>query len=408
MTPFQCDWCLFWNLTRRYPRFSDRKDDLLMCCLRRCNLDALWGREESTMVANRRNLDRLIHLADIYTGREPTLPMLGPYPTHDAFGVEVAVAMLLQSMQPGRYEKFSQFETMRKLRSAYSNLFHASCLGATTMATLDRDTAKTFLTHCPTQSLWFERFAKGCLKRMGQTVHQDMALSIAVILELLKMLEEEWLIATEEQKDKLAIVGAYSCIAFGGSFRGHEVLFVDLHGLTKYTDSHLDLNGVPYLIIPLLGRFKNETGERYHLTPMVATTASGIQIGVWVKRLVDSKRKHGIPHGPAFSDFQGSLVNTRWLSLEILDRIHTVQSSRPDLIPLEVNVYEEYGISRSFLQGVTTEARNRGVDENDINAMNRWRNVENAKGKRPRLKMQDHYSDIRMMVPTLLRFSAAL
>jgi len=54
---------------------------------------------------------------------------------------------------------------------------------------------------------------------MGQTVHQDMALSIAVILELLKMLEDEWLIATEEQKDKLAIVGAYSCIAFGGSFR---------------------------------------------------------------------------------------------------------------------------------------------------------------------------------------------
>jgi hypothetical protein len=235
------------------------------------------------VVANHRSLGRLIQLADIYTGREATLPMLGPYPTHDAFGVEVAVAMPLQSMQPGRYEQFSQFETMRKLRSAYSNLFHASSTGATSMATLGRVTAKTFLSHCSTQSLWFEQFARGCLKRMGQTVHQDMAISIQVILELLKLMEEEWAMSGDEQRDNLALVGAYCCIAFGGSFRGHEVFLVDLYGLTKYSDSDLDLSGVPYLIIPLLGRFKNETGERYHLTPMVATTSSGIQIGLWVK-----------------------------------------------------------------------------------------------------------------------------
>ena len=56
---------------------------------------------------------------------------------------------------------------------------------------------------------------------------------------------------------------------------------------------------------------------------------------------------------------------------------------------MDVNVSEEYGVSRSFRRGATAEARNRKVAENEIDAVNRWRNVENAKGRRPRLKMQD-------------------
>jgi hypothetical protein len=395
-------------LTRRFPVRTNRKDMLLMCCLRRCNLDAFWGREESTVVANRRNLDRIIQLAGIYTGREPLLPQLGPYPVKDVFGVEIAVAMLLQSMQPGRYQEFSQFETMMKLRSAYSNLYHASAAGAAAMSTLGRDTAKSFMTDCPAQSLWFERFTRGCLKRMGQTVKQDLALSLAVTLELQKILEEEWERGSVAQREALALIGAYCCIAYGGSFHGHEVFYVDLLGLTKYAESELQDSGVVYAIIPLLGRFKNETGERYHLTPLVATTSSGLQISLWTRQLVEVKKRHAIAHGPAFSDARGNLINSRWLAQEVLDRLHLVQTRRPDLISMEVNVHEEYGISRSFRRGATTEARNRGVQQGDIDTMNRWRNVENAKGKRPRVKMQDHYSDIRMMIPTLLRFSAAL
>jgi hypothetical protein len=73
-----------------------------------------------------------------------------------------------------------------------------------------------------------------------------------------------------------------------------------------------------------------------------------------------------------------------------------------------VMVHEDYGLSRSFRRGATTEARNRGVAKNDIDAMNRWRNAENSTGRRPRLNMQDHYSDIKQMIPALLRFSLAL
>ncbi len=98
----------------------------------------------------------------------------------------------------------------------------------------------------------------------------------------------------------------------------------------------------------------------------------------------------------------------QWVEMEMLERIQQVQARRPDLMSSDVSVFEQVGISRSFRRGATTEARNQGVSEGDIDAMNRWRNVENAKGRKPRLRMQDHYSDIAMMIPALLRFSAAL
>jgi hypothetical protein len=48
------------------------------------------------------------------------------------------------------------------------------------------------------------------------------------------------------------------------------------------------------------------------------------------------------------------------------------------------------------------------VQENDINLANRWRTFDNAQGRCPRLAMADHYSDIRLLIPALLRYSSAL
>jgi len=317
--------------------------------------------------------------------------------------------MLAKSLEPGRYKNHSQFETMRKLRSAYSNLFHASATGSVSLLTLGRDSAKTFLSSCPSHSLWFERFAKGCLRRMGQEVRQDLAISVKVLLALLDLLEGEWLVDTSAHgRETKVFIGAYSVIAFGGSFRGSEVFLTDLYGLGKYSQTPLLENGSRYVIIPLLGRFKTEDGEQYHLTPLAYQTNSGIKIGTWVERLIEVKDRHGQTHGPAFSDRKGKVLSAQWLEMEILDRLQEIQNLGGDLIPKEVNVHEEYGIARSFRRGATTHARNVGVAENDINVMNRWRSSEQARGCRPRAKMQDHYSDIRQMVPTLLRFSQAL
>ena len=43
-----------------------------------------------------------------------------------------------------------------------------------------------------------------------------------------------------------------------------------------------------------------------------------------------------------------------------------------------MNVYEEYGLSRSFRRGSNSEALNRGVKELVIDRNNRWRKEERA------------------------------
>jgi len=259
------------------------------------------------VIANRQNVDQMI---EIWTqlGFDPALPALGPFPMTDMFGVAVAVAMLVKSLNPGRYGDYTQFETMRKLRSAFSNLHHASASGAASMMTLGRDTAKTFLSTCVTHSLWFEHFSKGCFKRMGQITRQDLALSIHVMLALINLLEMQWT-SQAVPRETLAYVGAFACIAYGGSFRGNEVFLTDLFGLAKYSSMVLVEDGQRYVIIPLLGRFKNEDGEKYHLTPLAYHTASGLPIGTWVSRLVDIKREQNLTKGPAFSDKGGKRLS---------------------------------------------------------------------------------------------------
>jgi hypothetical protein len=89
---------------------------------------------------------------------------------------------------------------------------------------------------------------------MGQETRQDLAMSVKVLLALLDSLELELMNdTTPHRRETKIFVGAYSVIAFGGSFRGNEVFLTDLYGLTKYFRTPLIENGTRYVIIPLLG-----------------------------------------------------------------------------------------------------------------------------------------------------------
>jgi hypothetical protein len=91
-----------------------------------------------------------------------------------------------------------------------------------------------------------------------------------------------------------------------------------------------------------------------------------------------------------------------------LVRLESIQQEEDNLIPSSVDVYEAYGVSRSFRRGSTTRAQNRKVDEMDIVRNNRWRTEERAKGMQPRLQMMHHYTDVKQSLESLLRYSAAL
>jgi hypothetical protein len=408
LTPFQCDLCVFQNLQHRNPSPHNPKDDLLLCCIRRANLDAVWGREPQTVQATLRAAKQMILMWQ-QVGLVPSFPALGPFPVSDSFGMNIAIAMLLKSLEPGRYhDSYQQFETIRKLRAGFSNIYGVSLEGTSCLRTVGGDHIKHSLAHSPTQSLWFERFSQGCLRRMGQDVRQDWAITLPTMGALLDRLEREWVATNEQdlcQRDIVASIGAFSLIAFCGSFRGNEVFLTDLHGLRKY---YKELEKKDYVIIPLLGRFKGEIHSRYHLTPLAAMTNSGLHVRVWVGRLIDVKQRLGLLQGPAFADRSGKVLASRLIESEIMERLQTIKLHQPGIIPGDVDCFEDFGISRSFRRGATSCARTRGVDDKQVDLINRWRKFEGARGRRPALAMHDHYSDIEIMIPEMVKFSKAL
>eukprot|EP00957_Ditylum_brightwellii_P134610 10262255-Ditylum_brightwellii.AAC.1 len=96
-----------------------------MCCIRHANLDAFWGWETSTVYRYRLDLQKQVNLLKL-ARIDPQLLPLGPFPLRDIQGLGAAAAMLLKSLEPGRYAAYTQFTSMRKLRSAYSNAYLAS------------------------------------------------------------------------------------------------------------------------------------------------------------------------------------------------------------------------------------------------------------------------------------------
>ena len=102
------------------------------------------------------------------------------------------------------------------------------------------------------------------------------------------------------------------------------------------------------MILPLRGRFKGETGESFHFLAVTTKTDSGLRIDFWLKRSLLFKEERGVTRGFLFVDENDKRMKLRNLEPFVLDRIARVQSSFPELIRDSVNVYEEYGLSRSF------------------------------------------------------------
>jgi hypothetical protein len=103
------------------------------------------------------------------------------------------------------------------------------------------------------------------------------------------------------------------------------VFLVDLYGLIKYTEENLKSGDKEYVIVPLMGRFKNEIGDQYHLTPLVATTESGLKVKLWIKHLVEVRKLENQEHGPAFSELNRHVVDSSRYEREILERFQFIQ-----------------------------------------------------------------------------------
>jgi len=404
---FQCDLCVFRTLQRRDPIASSSADDFMLECIRRVNLDALWAREPGTVSGNLSKIREVIRVTDSLGMSKPPLADCGPFPDEDLMGYGVAVIMVRASLDKGVYEDYKQMRTIRKIRTVVSNQWETSLVAGTRtlgLASEDRKKVST-LSSCPTNSRWFKRFIEGCSVRMGEVVKQDKALSRELLHAVLEECKSRMVHQTGEAQALTISVATYLVVCFCASLRGNEGFMLCLGSLRKYLDQGKTGDKNDHVILPLLGRFKNESGERLHLIPLPSTTESGFSPRWWLELLVHVRERQGITDGPAFCWKYKKVAKMKYYENVFHDVLEVVQEGCPDLFVKDISVREDYGLNRSLRRGATTLATLLKVAQSIVDAMNRWRAVENARGRRPTLPMREHYAEILMLVPLLIQYS---
>jgi hypothetical protein len=270
------------------------------------------------------------------------------------------------------------------------------------------------LTKATSNSFLFSKFMKGCEKRMGRTLKQDAALAVDILIQILKNLDTELKQGCETQavrRRDIVMLGAFLVIGFCDALRGNEVFLVEASTLCKYDGSGKH-HKQPHVVVPLMGRFKGETGERNVMRVLVEQTKSGIQVTKWVVRLVNVLKQEGRDNtykpGPAFCDRNGDVLGYQFLNGLFHEELTKVQEAHPDLIHPDVEVGETYNLYRSLRRGATSRASYLNYSETVINLNNRWRATQSNQGKGGLKKMSQLYVDISLVLPTLLEFSASL
>jgi hypothetical protein len=334
---------------------------------------------------------------------------MGPFSLDDSAGMRLAVCILLRSLDPGKTEDTIQFSTARYLRSVFSNIYHASAEHQTGMAVMARGTTKIYVTDCPSYSYWFERFMRGVHKRMGEEVRSDFALSVQVLHQILNNLERRWLEATVPARRKEVVeIAFFLVVQFGLALRGEEVVKLDVAGFLSYFEAGRDHAQHPHVMIPLQGRFKGETGERWHLLPIVWKTRSGIKVGVWAGRMKESLEERQRYHGFVFANARGKQAKAAVYEPRFFEQLNYVRARHPALFPPGVDIEDDFGLSRSARRGSSTEAANQGVAAEIIELICRWRKIEKAQGRAPNLGMREHYMEVTQALVAYLKYSRPL
>ena len=201
-----------------------------MGCIRRVILDSFWSRARHTVTSNASRFREMMSLSDTL-GFDPPYAPPRPLPSFDHCGYRVAVLMVAKSLTPGRHsDSHTQWDTIRRFKAVHSNQSRSGRTANSKSFTmtdakgggLDRFSSEV----CG--SLWFQRFSLGCRRRMGQDWRPNRAISTAIMIKLLDLVESKIRLANDVT-DRLALVmaGSYFCFCYVVSLRSPEALMVD-------------------------------------------------------------------------------------------------------------------------------------------------------------------------------------
>lgn len=410
LAPFECDLCVFRKLRGHSPCIGNSVDDLLLGCIRRANLDVFWSRATSTVQSNTRLARNAYKLSNL-VGLNGFMNHIGPLPPYDHCGYEVAIVILLASRKPGRYStEYTQYETIRKYRSCYSNQVRASPQANHHVLALGNTKgAYQRLSTDVCGSLWFQKFNEGCKNRMGQIWRPNRGMPIELLLLFLKGIEQRIEGNTSRtERHKWIVLATYISVTYVLSLRGAEGLLLDLGGINTYWER----GDGTYIIVPLLGKIKGEQHDVVHKIPCVPVTSSGINVKAQLERLRSIKADLRYFDGPAISDSEGKLLSAKDLDEMVIEILHELFVSHQELFPGDItekkHIQQYYQCFRTFRKTSDTRALEAGVAREDITTVNRWRENDKAQGKRPNRSMVQHYAEFDILLQPFKRYTWAM
>jgi hypothetical protein len=418
MCPFQCDECHFWNVHKvQSNEAGDPKDRLFLLAVRRAILDSFWARESATVEANAREARRYVFEASLMGIVRP-YPVRGPFPMKDEWGMGPAAVLLMRSLDKGKNAEFVQYETIRKVRSHFSNFVHTIPGGIGDMF-ISSDNVVNGISKSATNTPWFKRFMKGCHSRMGDVWCPDRPLTMREGLVCQSMLEEDWKTFEKDQTGRLktAITGMMITVGLGGGMRGEEMVRVDVGLIRKHWADGLAHPEEAHVPLAMAGRFKRQVGEKVYVQPLALESESGLQYRLWMHRTLQEYARIGVVDGPVFraaikkpGQAVGGYKRARVgdMNMVFIPLLLRVQEKYPETIGQDVQVEEEYSALRSFKRGATSQARIKEIPPDVIEANNRWRKEERARGSTPHMALLERYADGKAMIPVLVRFSKML
>jgi hypothetical protein len=258
--------------------------------------------------------------------------------------------------------------------------------------------------------------------RMGSQAQPDHAVQMGALVHLLNLMKGDAQCAEDigfvSDANYLWKVGAYLCVITAASLRGHEGFYLELAGLQKYLSkgkngsipvgliitkeavlSEAVCSRLPHVTVALLGHFKGETKADHHLIAIASETQLGLQPRWWIEKLVMVCTSEGRMHGPAFADEYGQLASSPNYNSTFQGYLLRVQLETT-LIDKDADVFQVYNTYRTLRKTATTRIERAGFGNDFVYKMNRWRSQEEAQGRQVRRRMNAHYADAALLMPT--------
>jgi hypothetical protein len=180
-------------------------DSEMSKCLRRVSVDAFWSREPTTVSQNLGKVDRALQIAHELSLKMPPVPRMGLWKLEDEWGAAAAVIMVKHYFDPGVTESTLQYETARKMKSYFVNMYHITVENNSTSIIGGKDGKKQLVMGAPIYHTWYDRAQVGMHHRMGENVVQDYGLSREAVVALQFMLKREWELAGVGAEKKVEV-----------------------------------------------------------------------------------------------------------------------------------------------------------------------------------------------------------